>query len=566
MKKYSSKRSIQILAHLLKQYGISDIVVSPGSRNAPLAIHFGETDGLNTYSIVDERSAAFVAAGMSLQSRKPTAITCTSGSAAANYYPAITEAFYSNIPLLVLTADRPTDYIDIFDGQTIRQKNLFQQHSYGDFELLEDSKPEADDYNFGTIKTAIELCIQKQGPVHINIPLEEPLYELVSELPMFPEVEKNIPQKKFELSATLTAEWNTAKRILILVGTRLPSPELEAQLAQLVKNHSAVVLCEVNSNLHNEKFFPHIDRYIFNFEDEDFKTYAPDLLITVGQNVVSKKIKQFLRKAAPKAHWHIDEHWQPDTYHHLSQKIEVRPEVFFAKLLNVAKLEPQPYYNLWDVLRDKTDAKHAAYTKSVGFSDYYLFHRLSQKIPTNYSVHFSNSSAIRYAQLFEYQNKNIYCNRGTSGIDGSTSTAMGFAMKNTEPTLLVTGDISFFYDVNGLWNQYIPPFTRIIIFNNGEGNIFRIIPGPSNANENVLDELITTKHSHHAEDIAKHFGFSYVQVSDDVTLDRVLENFFSAGPKPKILEVMTQESQNAEILKAYFRSLGGKNAPVGADN
>src|SRR5690606_27791953 len=118
---------------LLKEYGISDIVISPGSRNAPLAIHFSETDGFNCYSIVDERSAGFVGLGMAKSGEKPVAITCTSGSAAANYYPAITEAFYQNIPLLVLTADRPTDFVDIFDGQTIRQKDLFQQHSYGDF-------------------------------------------------------------------------------------------------------------------------------------------------------------------------------------------------------------------------------------------------------------------------------------------------------------------------------------------------------------------------------------------------------------------------------------------------
>ncbi|WP_332022757.1 thiamine pyrophosphate-binding protein, partial [Kaistella sp.] len=131
MKQFSSKRSIQVLAHLLKEYGIFDIVISPGSRNAPLAIHFSETDEFNCYSIVDERSAGFVGLGMAKCIKKPVALTCTSGSAAANYYPAVTEAFYQNIPLLILTADRPSDFVDIFDGQTIRQKDLYQQHSYG---------------------------------------------------------------------------------------------------------------------------------------------------------------------------------------------------------------------------------------------------------------------------------------------------------------------------------------------------------------------------------------------------------------------------------------------------
>ncbi|SIR67793.1 2-succinyl-5-enolpyruvyl-6-hydroxy-3-cyclohexene-1-carboxylic-acid synthase [Chryseobacterium sp. RU33C] len=552
MKKYSSKRSIQILAHLLQQYGIADIVISPGSRNAPLAIHFSEIDGFNCYSIVDERSAAFVAMGMAKSEKKPAAITCTSGSAVVNYYPAVTEAFYQNIPLLVLTADRPTDFVDIFDGQTIRQKDVFHQHSYGDFQLLEDSKENAEDINFDIIKKAIELCFEKQGPVHINIPLEEPLYELVSELPTFPTVEKTIKHKEYEIPSNLIAEWHTSQRIMLLVGTRDYSPELENQLTQLVKNHSVVVLSEANSNLYHEKFFKHIDRYIFNFTEEDYKTYAPDLLITVGQNVVSKKVKQFLRSARPKQHWHLDEVWQPDTYFSLTEKIEVKPEVFFSKLLKFINLEPRPYYNLWDVLRDKKDAKHEQFLNTIDFSDFYFFNKASQAIPENYNIHFSNSSGIRYAQLFDFGKRKIYCNRGTSGIDGSTSTAMGFAIKNENPTLLITGDLSFFYDINGLWNQYIPPFVRIMIFNNGEGNIFKIIPGPRNANPNTLDEFIATKHRKNAESLAKHFGFSYIRVEDELTLDRVLENFFKPDVQPKILEVNTLGKNSADILKSYF--------------
>ncbi|MDM1554108.1 2-succinyl-5-enolpyruvyl-6-hydroxy-3-cyclohexene-1-carboxylic-acid synthase [Chryseobacterium indologenes] len=552
MKKYSSKRSIQILAHLLQQYGIADIVISPGSRNAPLAIHFSEIDSFNCYSIVDERSAAFVAMGMAKSEKKPVAITCTSGSAVVNYYPAVTEAFYQNIPLLVLTADRPTDFIDIFDGQTIRQKDVFHQHSYGDFQLLEDSKENAEDINFDTIKKAIELCFEKQGPVHINIPLEEPLYELVSELPTFPTVEKTIKHKDYEIPSHLIAEWHTSQRIMLLVGTRDYSPELENQLTQLVKNHSVVVLSEANSNLYHEKFFRHIDRYIFNFTEEDYKTYAPDLLITVGQNVVSKKVKQFLRSARPKQHWHLDEVWQPDTYFSLTEKIEVKPEVFFSKLLKFINLEPRPYFNLWDVLRDKKDAKHQQFLNTVEFSDFYFFNKAAQTVPENYNIHFSNSSGIRYAQLFDFGKRKMYCNRGTSGIDGSTSTAMGFAIKNANPTLLITGDLSFFYDINGLWNQYIPPFVRIMIFNNGEGNIFKIIPGPGNANPNTLDEFIATKHRKNAEHLAKHFGFSYIKVEDELTLDRVLENFFKPDSQPKILEVNTYGKNSADIQKAYF--------------
>ena len=550
MKQFSSKRSIQILAYLLKEYGIFDIIISPGSRNAPLAVHFSEMEELNCYSIVDERSAAFVAMGMAKSSKKPVAITCTSGSAAANYYPAVTEAFYSNTPLLILTADRPVDFVDIFDGQTIRQKDLYHQHSYGDFQLLEDGEENAEEENFSLIKKALELCFEKQGPVHINIPLEEPLYKLVSEIPHFPAVEKTIQQKSDEFAPNLAAEWNTSKRILVLVGTRDYSEELEMQLSQLVKNHSVVVLKEVTSNLRHDKFFAHIDRYIFNFTEEDFKTYAPDLLITIGQNVVSKKVKQFLRKAKPKKHWHVDEFWHPDTYFALTEKIKNSPEKFFSKLLKFVSLEPSPYYNLWDVLRDKRDLKHSEYCLRTNFSDFKFFEVLSYKLPENINLHFSNSSAIRYAQLFDFQKHTAYCNRGTSGIDGSTSTAMGFAMKSAKQTVLVTGDLSFFYDINGLWNNYIPPYTRIIVFNNGGGDIFKIIPGPSSTN--ALEEFILTKHHNNAEHLAKHFGFSYTKVEDEDTLSRVLDNFFKPEPKAKILEIDTAAIENAEVLKGYF--------------
>ena len=554
MKQFSAKRSIQVLGHVLQQYGINKMVISPGSRNAPLAIHFSELDSFECFSIVDERSAAFVAMGMAKSLKKPVAISCTSGSAAANYYPAIVEAFYQNIPLLILTADRPTDYIDIFDGQTIRQKDLFQQHSYGDFQLLEDDKENAEDENFRIIKTAIELCLEKQGPVHINIPLTEPLYKLLEELPFFPSIEIIDQEKPYEIPSHLVSEFNLAKRILILTGTLDKNPQLQSMLSQFVKNHSVVVLTEANSNLYHEKFFNHIDRYIFNFTEEDYKTYAPDLLVTIGQNVVSKKVKEFLRKAKPANHWHIDEYWQPDTYFSLTQKIETRADVFFSQLLKSAKLEPSAYYNLWDILRDKKDAKHEEYCSSIAFSDLKVFEILQQKIPENYNVHVSNSSTIRYAELFPYAKKhNIYCNRGTSGIDGCTSTAMGFAMMNPNPTVLISGEIGFLYDINGLWNNYIPPYTRMIVINNGEGNIFRIIPGPSTTN--AVDEFIATMHNKNCEYIAKHFGFNYFKVEDEESLLRTLENFFKPEAKPKLLEIDTKDIQNAEILKNYYKFL-----------
>lgn len=556
MKQFSAKRSIQILGHVLESYGINQMIISPGSRNAPLAIHFSELDSFFCYSIIDERSAAFVGMGMAKSIKKPVAISCTSGSAAVNYYPAIVEAFYQNIPLLILTADRPGNYIDIFDGQTIRQKNLFQQHSYGDFELLEDDEENADEQNYKTIQKAVELCIEKNGPVHINIPLSEPLYEMTTETPNWDPVEKKLStdRNNYEIPKDLINQWNDSEKTMILAGTLDDNTELESLLNQLVKNHSVVALIEANSNLYNEKSFNHIDRYIFGFSDETFKHYIPDLLITIGQNVVSKKIKQLLRKAHIKNHWHIDPFWQPDTYFSLSEKIETHAEFFFRKLIKNISLEPKEYYNLWNDLKNKKDKNHDSFCENIPFSDFSVFQMLSESVPEKYVLHISNSTPIRYTQLFNFSKRHkIFCNRGASGIDGSTSTAMGFAMMSKDPVLFITGELSFFYDINALWNNYIPPYTRIIVINNGGGDIFKIIPGPTNTN--ALDEFIATKHKKNAELLAKHFGFNYFRVNEQESLHRALSLFFNADAQPKILEIDTSEVDNAQIIKDYFSSL-----------
>jgi 2-succinyl-5-enolpyruvyl-6-hydroxy-3-cyclohexene-1-carboxylate synthase len=222
MKQYSNKKSVQILSHCLLQYQIDQVVFSPGSRNAPLALHISEIDDFKTYSIVDERSAAFVGMGMAKALHKPVAVCCTSGSAAANYYPAVVEAFYQNVPLLLLTADRPADYVDLFDGQTIRQKDLFAQHSYGNFELLEDHEPNAAQRNLAICQAAIEACLRHSGPVHLNIPLSEPLYQMVAELPAFKPLEKSVINYPYELDAQLVSQFNQAKKTMIVLGTLDP--------------------------------------------------------------------------------------------------------------------------------------------------------------------------------------------------------------------------------------------------------------------------------------------------------------------------------------------------------
>lgn len=543
---------MQLLGELLWRYGIQDFVISPGSRNAPLTLQFSQNPNYHCYSIVDERSAAFFALGRAQAKQKPVAICCTSGTAAANYYPAIIEAFYQNIPLLVITADRPENFVDLFDGQTIRQKNIYEQHCYGSFQLSEEETDEALYENFQQVKNAVHTCFLKRGPVHINIPFSEPLYEQTDTLEI--NIEKlALPEREINLDTFdfLLQKWNQFSRKLILVGMQTPDENLTILLDSLAERQDVVVFTETTSNIQSEKIFPNIDRLVFNFSEEDFDNFKPDLLLTIGQNVVSKKMKVFLRKSKPAEHWHLDTHWFPDTYFCLTEKIDLPSSVFLQKLVNQAKETKSNYSLVWNELKEKQAKKHQAYMEKVSFSDLSIFEVLSKNIPDYWNIHFSNSSSIRYSQLFDFNsNHQIYCNRGTSGIEGSISTSVGFASASDKPTLLVCGDIGFFYDSNAFWNRYVPANFRVILINNGGGNIFKFISNTKE--EKILDDFFVTKHQRTAKLVSEEYGFEYLKIDNKNELKKELPSFFTPSDKPKLLEVNTQNIDNAQILKDYF--------------
>lgn len=551
---YSNKLSVQLIGEVLYRYGITDIILSPGSRNAPLTIHFTNHQEYTCYSIVDERSAAFFALGMAQSKKKPVAICCTSGTASANYYPAIIEAFYQNIPIVVLTADRPENYVDIFDGQTIRQKNMYSNHIYGSYQLSESESEESITQNFLDLKKALNTCVLKSGPIHINIPFSEPLYEQTDQIEISFEKltlpEKNYNSDKYK---PLFSTWNNFSKKMILVGMQQPNSELNQLLEKLAEREDTIILTEVTSNLNSSKFYPNIDRYMFPFGEETLDDYKPELLLTIGQNIVSKKIKDFLRKSKLKAHWHLDEYWHPDTYFSLTEKIEENPVIFLKELVKVPPVTSS-YSLLWKQLKDERQLRHNDFIKNLPFSDLRVIKTLDEKIPDTYNLQISNSSMIRYAQLFNFDSKNkIFCNRGASGIDGATSTAVGFAVADSHPTLLITGDIGFFYDSNALWNKYIPNTFRIILVNNGGGDIFKIIPGPDSSNS--LEEYFVTRHNRTARLMAQEYNFEYIQAHNQEELLKQLDSFFLSSEKPKLLEINTINQPNSRILREYFNYL-----------
>ncbi|UWY27232.1 2-succinyl-5-enolpyruvyl-6-hydroxy-3-cyclohexene-1-carboxylic-acid synthase [Flavobacterium sp. TR2] len=543
----------QSIIEILSAKGIVNIIISPGSRNAPLTIGFAQNPNFTCYSIADERCAAFFALGIAQQTKQPTAIVCTSGSALLNYYPALAEAFYSQIPLIVISADRPQSKIDIGDGQTIRQENVFANHSVFNANLTE----EASEENDIKINLAIETAILKKGPVHINAPFEEPLYETTEELSIQPKIthlEEGNNSKTIENSDEIVSVWNSAKRKLVLVGVNEANSIDQEVIENLASDPSVVVLTETTSNLHHESFINSIDTLITPFDDSDFKEFNPEVLITFGGMVVSKRIKGFLRKYKPKHHWHIDTLRAYDTFGALTKHFEMKPNDFFKDLLAKTSLVKSNYYKNIDSIYKTRLAKRKEYLRQIEFSDFKVFEKVIESLPKNSMLQISNSSAIRYAQLIDIdQSIEVFCNRGTSGIDGSTSTAIGAAVGNEKQTVFVTGDISFLYDSNALWNSYIPKNFKIILINNGGGGIFRILPG--HQEKPVFNTYFETSHKLTAEHLAKMYQMNYFTAKDIDSLENAIQSLYSSDDVPCILEIFTPTTENDLILKQYFKYL-----------
>lgn len=556
--KFSNKIISQTITQLCLLKGIDHVVISPGSRNAPLTIGFSESPLFTNFSIVDERSAAFFALGMAQQLKKPIVLVCTSGSALLNYYPAIAEAFYSNIPLIVISADRPAELIDIGDGQTIRQENVFDNHILYSANCKEGKKHQ--DYNERVINKALNSAFELQGPVHINIPFSEPLYETVDEIEMqFNNIPVSISLDDFsEDISSFVQQWTKSKKKMILIGVMDPNNIEHHYLDILAKDKSVIVLTETTSNIHHESFFPSIDQLIAPLEEDDFKDLQPDILLTFGGMVVSKKIKAFLRNYSPNQHWHVNSKNALNTYFVLKHHFKTSPNEFLRKFLLPSKIKEQKtekninsYQTNWLKIKEHRQNRHRSYEKEIPFSDFKVFSEIFKSIPMNIQLQLSNSTTIRYAQLFNLDTSlKVFCNRGTSGIDGCISTAIGAAQSSHHPTVLITGDIGFFYDSNALWNNYIPNDFKIIVINNKGGGIFRILPDAKKAKH--FDTFFETKHNYTAEHICSMFGFKYSFANDELSLNIELNSLFEISEKPRLLEIFTPSNVNDKILLDYF--------------
>lgn len=557
----SNKKHIHQLAALLLKKGITDIVISPGSRNAPMIHTFHGIAGFNCRNIVDERSAAYFAMGLSLAKRKPVAIVCTSGTGTLNYAPAIAEAFYQNIPLIVLTADRPDYWIDQLESQCIRQEGIYRNFVKKEVNLpLGESEKELW-FASRQINECLNLAVAgNPAPVHINIPLEEPLHQLIdAELPEVKDIAIASVKPKISESEVsgLAKIIGQSKKIIVLAGQLNPNPALEKALAAFVAKTGAVVLHEHLSNISNTNFCGSIDTILAAIVDENSADYNPDLLISIGGQFVSKSLKQFLRKNKPAEHWHLTlgaEHF--DTYQSLTKVIQTDASEFFESLAGLELQASSKYLQLWKNKETHVNQLRDEFVESSEFSDLKVFGLIKQAIPEKSAVHLGNSSPVRYALIHDRVNQaEYYSNRGTAGIDGCLSTAVGFASESEKINTVIVGDLSFFYDSNALWNKYIGSNLRIIVIHNGGGNIFSMIKGPGETP--AFQEHFFTENAHKAEGLAKAFGLEYFAASNESKLQQALTEFYSPDQNAAVLEIFTDAEVNVKEFRELFRKVKG---------
>ncbi len=482
---------INDIAAICAGHGVKTAIISPGSRSAPLTLAFARHPDIETKVVSDERSAAFIAMGMAQVQQKPVVLICTSGSAAYNYAPAIAEAYFQQVPLLVLTADRPPEWIDQYDGQTIRQEGIYGNHVKKSFTFPDN--PNHPDILWHANRLVNEALIhsyqQPMGPVHINVPLREPFYPEADERTFFRKVrliEATQPSLSFtddDWSALLKT-WQQNPKRLIVGGQTEKNEVLTAVVNALTSVTQSPVISDIISNLHEvENAVVHQDAFLRPNLDEANAHLQPDLLITFGKSNISKNLKRFLRKHKPKAHWHIQPHeYYQDTFQSVTRVIHMDPASFLAMLTKqVGGMEVHSkYLDAWQEKDERVSRGITGFFGNQHFGEFQAVQAALNTLPGSSLLHLSNSMAVRYANFVGLKGKadlSVSCNRGTSGIDGSNSTAVGAALAQEQLVTLITGDMAFFYDRNAFWHQEAMPNLRIIVLNNHAGGIFRLIKG-----------------------------------------------------------------------------------------
>lgn len=526
---------------------------------------------INTHCVIDERSAAFIALGLADISARPVALVCTSGTAMLNYAPAVAEAYYRHIPLIVVSADRPAEWIDQDDSQTLRQPGSFANFIKATYNIAYDSPTDTQQWYINRRFNDAILCAMSgaRGPVHINISLDEPLNGTIDgDEAITPDNVRCISLTEPAPSlrdgdARSLAEAIAGRRVMVVVGFHAPDSRLNEALKLWSAIPGVVIMHEAQSNLRHTAFIDNIDGTLSRLPS-DIDTHQasrPDIIITMGGSLVSRMIKRQLRKYDRSA----TEHWSVGLHDHaidcfkglLTQHIAVDEAAFAAdvfKYMNPGRATPEAIRFVELYTRASALAHSDAYAmaSSAPWTDFVAFSMICSSVPTDCNVQVSNGTAIRYMQLFATGGmQRVDCNRGVSGIDGCTSTAIGASLAYTAgPTLLITGDMSAQYDLGALASTLLTPRLKIIVINNGGGGIFRYIPSTRDLPER--ESLLSGNVNLPLERLAAAFGFAYYKATDRASLTAALDDMYAQSARPAILEVVTPPDISTDILDSYF--------------
>lgn len=550
---YTDKNSILQLVALLKEHEVKNVVLCPGSRNSPIVHTLVTHSWFNCHSVTDERSAGFFAMGLALHGGKPAAVVCTSGTALLNIHPAVAEAFYQQIPLIVISADRPQGRVGQMDGQTVPQPNVFGSLVKKSVSLPEGDTQDDIRYCNRLINEALlELNHHGKGPVHINVPLAEPLFSFTTQkLPDVRVITRyqglNVYDRDYN---QLIAKLNKYNRRLMVVGQMTFIYLFEKKISKLIYKHFAWLTEHLSNRTIPGMAIRNFDTLLYTLPEEEKEKLKPELVITYGGHTVSKRLKKFLRTHPPKEHWHVSPDGEVvDQFGSLTTIIEIDPFEFIEKVAPLLENKPCPYPQVWETLSKNIPVPEFAYSEMSAIGS------LIKSLPVPCALHLGNSSPVRYAQLYTLpEEAEVLSNRGTSGIDGSLSTALGYAYTSDKINFIILGDLSFFYDMNALWHAHIRPNVRILLINNHGGEIFQAIPGFQMPEE--TQRYVTATHSTSAEGWVRERGFQYTAIHNADELAEAMPNFTGQeAEKPMLLEVFTDKAEDIRLLKEYYHQL-----------
>ena len=511
---YSSKENVNILTSLMVAHGIRYAVCCPGSRNSAIVHNLNACPDIECYPVTDERSAGFYALGMSQCLQKPVAVCVTSGTALLNLAPAVAEAYYQHIPLVVISADRPQAWIDQLDGQTLPQPDAFGRFVRKAVSLPE---PYDEESRWYCNRLVNEALIIRHAPVHINVPISEPLFDYtVSELPK---------ERKIEL--------------------------IESDASTMTQSHVVRMFLQAKRPMliSGQPMNPHMDEAVCLIGDDE--RYVPDFVLYTGGSIVSKRLKRFLYKA--KETWAVNSMGEVnDTFQNLTHVIQGDGEVIADLIRFNLEQQPHPFVQLWKELLEKVGLQTIAYEPDYSQMAVVKRFERRQKSEIRSQYHYANSTAIRLANI--YARHSVYCNRGVNGIEGSLSTAAGFSVVSEDMVYCIIGDLSFFYDQNALWNQNLHGNLRILLLNNGKGGIFNMLKGLEQSPSR--DQYVAAEHHTSAEGICMQNRVVYLKATNMEEMQQGLDTLIDMeSDRPVLLEVFTDATEDERVFKDYYRRL-----------